>query len=173
MYFKRRLLMMISSVCLFNIEILADSAQLLMIKDQISQLEQRGDAVPADLYEMAKQLEVAEQSNSANNQPTDRSCNQNLIGTWENSGKDKIYVLNANGLGYFIEYSVSGESYQSRVEFKWTSSQDAITFNYTSDLIATNLETGMVSHKTRLENGAKSCRFTSTVLVIDGSAYYP
>ncbi|WP_413691578.1 hypothetical protein [Psychromonas sp. KJ10-2] len=89
MYFKRRLLMMISSVCLFNIEILADSAQLLMIKDQISQLEQRGDAVPADLYEMAKQLEVAEQSNSANNQPTDRSCNQNLIGTGRIAAKIK------------------------------------------------------------------------------------
>lgn len=175
MFFRMYFMIAAVLLCFVSPQLIAESAQLIMIKDQILELEQRGETVPSDLYETEKQLQALESNldKSGANKPENLSCTQNLIGAWTSSNKSKTIVLNTNGLGYFIQQSFTDESSELRADFTWKSSQESITFNYTSDLISNNLETGMQKHKGKLDSGAVSCNFAGTVLIIDGVPYYP
>lgn len=151
----------------------ADSAQLTMMKDQIRQIEQMGGQVPQSMYDMVKQLEKMElKEGKKSGKPANLSCSQDISGTWVSSGRDQTVILNSNGTGNFVQKSVGGEAYTSRVKYNWSASGRNITFNYTSDLEYTHQKTGKVTYKAKPASGTVACSFAENVLNIGGVPFY-
>jgi hypothetical protein len=167
------LLVLLLAGVVFSGQAFSESPELTMMKEQIRQLEQAGAQVPQSMYDMVNQLEEMEaKEGKTGGESADLSCSQNISGTWKSSGGDQTVVLNPNGTGDFVQRTVGGEAYTSRVKYNWSATAKNITFNYTSDLEYTQQETGEVTFKSRPASGTVSCSFAGSVLNIGGVPYY-
>jgi hypothetical protein len=91
-----------------------------------------------------------------------------IVGTW--TGNQTVIVFSSGGSGRLEQSSVDGD-YTARINFRWTSSADAIQFMYDQDLVYTDNATGKEAYRKRPKSGSSTCKLGQALINIGGVSY--